>query len=99
MLTPRGQRGVVEQARSHSDCAADSLCALDKILPFSVLPFPHLSNNVLDLGVPREHPTYIQNDFMANLVCGVLVQVGTWVKYTFGQYRVTIPRLKQGSTA
>lgn len=50
MLTPRGQCGLAEQARSHTDCAADLLCDLGKILPLPKLPFPHLLNDMLDLG-------------------------------------------------
>lgn len=56
-LTPRGQCRVAKQAQGHPECAADSLCALSKILPLPELLFPTLSNYVLDFRGPRRPPS------------------------------------------
>lgn len=89
-LTPRGQRGVVEQARSCPYWAAGSLCALGKILPLSELLFPHSVKWCARLGVPKG-PLPLNTKWLHG-------QVGL-ENTTFGQYRVRIHRLKQGSTA
>ena len=57
-LPPEGSVEQWSRLKSPPDSAADSLCALSKILPLSELLFPILSNYVLDFRGPRRPPSW-----------------------------------------